>query len=99
MNDIKNDISDIAENEIADKIIEMGEESVQRNVLDVYEPKYYKRRSGYNSGGLKDTWKKEITKGNDYVDIDVTNLAQSKKSGFGDLAENIEEGYGKKDGI
>lgn len=95
--EISNDIEDIAENEIKDKVIEMAQDSVQENVLDVYEPQYYKRRSGHNSDGLKDTWKSEVTNNNNKISLKVTNIAKSKNSGFGDLVENIEEGYGNKD--
>lgn len=97
--ELENDILNIAENEIADKIIEMAQDSVQENVLNVYEPQHYNRRSGSNSGGLKDTWGKEITKENNCIDIKVSNMAKSSNAGFDDLAENIENGYGNKNNI
>lgn len=49
--EISNDIENTMKTKITDKIIEISEKSVQENVLDVYEPQYYKRRSGHNSGG------------------------------------------------
>ena len=95
--DLEKDIEEIVTNPIKDKVIEMAQDSVQENVLDVYTPKVYKRRSGYNSGGLKDTWVSDTIVNNDKITLTVKNSAKPINSEFGDLAENIEEGYGKKD--
>ena len=95
--DLEKDIEEIVTNPIKDKVIEMAQDSVQENVLDVYTPKVYKRRSGHNSGGLKDTWVSDTIVNNDKITLTVKNSAKPINSEFGDLAENIEEGYGKKD--
>ena len=95
--DLEKDIEEIVSNPIKDKVIEMAQDSVQENVLDVYTPKVYKRRSGHNSGGLKDTWVSDTIVNNDKITLTGKNSAKPINSEFGDLAENIEEGYEKKD--
>lgn len=95
--DLEKDVEKIVNNTIKNKVIEMAQNSVQENVLDVYEPQYYKRRSGHNLGGLKDTWESEVVKKNNFINLKIINNAKSKNKGFDNLAENIEEGYGKQD--
>ena len=91
--EISNDIENTMKTKITDKIIEISEKSVQENVLDVYEPQYYKRRSGHNSGGLKDTWKSEVTNNNDKISLKIKNDAKPINSKDGvDLDEMIEYG-------
>lgn len=91
--EISNDIENTMKTKITDKIIEISEKSVQENVLDVYEPKVYKRRSGHNSGGLKDTWKSEVTNNNDKISLKIKNDAKPINSKDGvDLDEIIEYG-------
>lgn len=95
--DLEKDIEEIVNKSLKDKVIEMAQDSVQENVLDVYTPKIYKRRSGHNSGGLKDAWISDININNNKIKLTVKNNAKPINSEFGDLAENIEEGYGKQD--
>ena len=51
MSEIEEEIKTILGTKVKDIIIEKAKESVQQNVLDVYEPIYYKRRS--NKGSIK----------------------------------------------
>lgn len=97
--DLENDVINIVKNEITDKVIEMVQDSVQENVLDVYEPAIYERRSGHNSGGLKDTWFSDTNIENDKITLTIQNDAKPVGDDLGDLAESIEYGYGKKDKI
>ena len=84
--------------DVANEIKEIGQENVQTNVLDVYEPKFYERRSDDNKDdSLKYSWDVLIEESMGDLILEVGSSAKPVDRKFGDLGDNIEEGYGGKD--
>lgn len=84
--------------DVANEIKEIGQENVQTNVLDVYEPKFYERRSDDNKDdSLKYSWDVLIEESMGDLILEVGSSAKPVDRKFGDLGENIEEGYWGKD--
>lgn len=94
---VNSEIKKCMETKVAETIKELAQDSVQVNVLDVYEPKTYERRSDKGSmDSLKFSWDTNIDEKKGEVILEVGSSAKPVDRKFGDLGENIEEGYWKK---
>lgn len=83
-------VREIMENQIAEKIIETGVKSVQREVYDVYEPRFYRRLGERSSTkGLKHEWKSSYQDGK----LVVENVRKDRKTNKW-IAPKVELGKG-----
>lgn len=94
MSEIEEEIRTVLDTKVKNTIIGKAKESVQENVLDVYEPIYYKRRSNKSSlKGLKNKWESTTTKTSNSLNLKIKNIAKPFNTWEGvKLDEAIEYG-------